>query len=137
MKNFMTIVVLAIILFFLGYNLLKIDDVKNDPNKEKQIESTKTIKGSKGTFTLPCEAYIDGTDKDAKPPLTMMSGQVWADVKKKKRLCRVKHGTKVTILDYDSNYDPVFKIKAANCTGWITEIWLSNTKNNPIGDRIQ
>lgn len=102
------------------------------------------ITTSKGTFSVPGKAYMDGRDLSAIPPITQMEITIWDDlprqgntVSPRKVIYKLPHGTEVTLLKVKWNeikqrYD--FRIKSLKTQGWVSEQFVGPRQNPPTGD---
>ncbi|MEK6575285.1 MAG: hypothetical protein AABZ58_13340, partial [Chloroflexota bacterium] len=110
------------------------------PNASKATDTPRILDLSKGTFTIPGEAYMDGRGLDAQPPLTLMSINVWDDLTPPRiQVCSLPHGEHVQVLDAKWNTESdmyAFQVKSGSCKGWVNEWFLSTQYEEPIGDRM-
>lgn len=107
---------------------------------EPKTPTPRTITTSKGSFNLPGNAFLDGRDVDATPPLTIMTINVWDSVPRSRVVCKLEHGTSIQLLDarlLSSENRYYFEVRSGSCTGWVPETFLSTQYEEPIGDRMQ
>ena len=85
-------------------------------------------------------AYIDGRDPEAQPPLTIQHINIWkrAPSEPMQRIkMQLQHGARVTVLQIiKHNGRNWAQIKKGWRVGWILESFLSNKREEPIGDLI-
>lgn len=98
-----------------------------------------TVQTSKGAIVVPGEAFLDGRDMEANPPLTVMNINVWDAVPRRRVVCRLSHGTKVALTAVrrssgENRY--YFRLRGQGCDGWIPETFLSINAQRPVGDRM-
>lgn len=97
-----------------------------------------TVDTDKGLLTKGLPAFMDGRDVDAQPPLTVVEIFIW-DSRRTEIICQLTHGTRVDILDIAFNESEArhyFLVKSGDCQGWIPGAFLSNRRNELIGDKI-
>lgn len=98
-----------------------------------------TISTSKGQFSVPGTAYMDGRDEEASPPLTLMNINIWNGVPRQQVTCKLPHGKKVDLANVqysDSEGRYYFRVHSGSCEGWVSEPFLSPSYVEPTGDRI-
>lgn len=101
--------------------------------------TSQTISTSKGQFSVPGTAYMDGRDEEASPPLTLMSINIWGGVPRQQVACKLSHGKKVDLVNVqysDSEGRYYFRVQSGSCEGWVSEPFLSPSYVEPTGDRI-
>jgi hypothetical protein len=96
-----------------------------------------TVTTSKGSFTIPGTAYLDGRDLEAVPPLTVMNINIWDGVPRQQVVCVLRHGTSVEVLEATSHEAEdryYFRVRSGSCEGWVSEPFLSTEYYAPEGD---
>ena len=86
-----------------------------------------------------CQAWTDGRDLEATPPLTVENINVWDAASRSAAVCRVKHGQQVETLAAERNHAEnrwYVKVRGSSCTGWLPEDWLSKQPHPAVGDRF-
>jgi hypothetical protein len=99
----------------------------------------RTITTSKGDFSVPGTAFMDGRDLEAEPPLTIMNINIWNAAHRQRVVCRLQHGTNVEVLDatlYSEEGRYYFQVRSGSCEGWVPESFLSPEYQAPVGDQI-
>ena len=89
-------------------------------------------------FTVPGSAFINGRDRQAMPPLTVMRVNVWDAVPPRQAICRVPHGATVKLLreQYVSSEERFyFLVDGGPCKGWVADSFLSAKKTPILGDK--
>lgn len=89
-------------------------------------------------FKVPGDAFVDGRDRKARPPLTVMRVNIWDSVPPRRILCRVPHGAAVKLLreQYVSSEERFyFLLSAGSCKGWVADSSLSAKRYPIIGDK--
>ena len=89
-------------------------------------------------FKVPGNAFIDGRDRKARPPLTVMRVNIWEAVPPRRVACRVPHGANVKLLreQYVSSEERFyFLVDGGRCKGWLADTSLSAKRNPIIGDK--
>jgi hypothetical protein len=109
-----------------------------DLNLELPTEGA--IETVRGTIQVPGEAYIDGRDEEADPPLTKMSIEVLDPVARSDIACELEHGTEVMVLtaqvdEDEDRYD--FMVMSGLCMGWVSEQFVSPEHHEPVGDQVR
>lgn len=97
------------------------------------INAPDTIRTTKGTFVVPGQAYMDGRDPNASPPLTLMLISLWDGVPRSRQVGKIGHGTPVKLLAQSTpplNVDTISKLAAtANQVGFRNlSLHLSNSR---------
>jgi hypothetical protein len=95
-----------------------------------------TVDTSKGQFTVPGIAFIDGSDPDADPPLTLMDINIWDSYTRTRVVCTSKHGTKAFLREvrYSAQEERYyFRVAADDCLGWLPEAFLSSKAKAVVG----
>lgn len=88
----------------------------------------------KGTLTIPGEAVMDGRDLEASSPTIVTLINIWDAVPRQKVVCTLNHGDTVQLIeakreDQENRY--YFKVKGANCEGWVSEPFVSAIEAPP------
>lgn len=99
-----------------------------------ETETPRTVRTDYGLFDVPGSGYIDGRDVNAVPPLTLMTVNV-SNRQRTRSMCRVPHGEKVEILDYDPS-NRRFEIRYGSCQGWVTWWFVNHQEYSPVGEPI-
>lgn len=97
------------------------------------------VETTRGTFTIPGQAWTDGRDLEATPPLTVESINVWDAALRSTVVCRVQHGQQVETLAAERNNAEgrwYLKIRRGSCEGWLPEDWLNKQRHPAVGDRV-
>ncbi len=97
------------------------------------------VETARGTFTIPGQAWTDGRDLEATPPLTVESINVWDAALRSTVVCRVQHGQQVETLAAERNNAEgrwYMKIRRGSCEGWLPEDWLNKQRHPAVGDRV-
>jgi hypothetical protein len=99
-----------------------------------------TVKTPKGKFKVPGKAYIDGRDRDAKPPLTLRTVNVWSGAgrlqARERVVCEIKHGTKLSVtgaVRHTGEERYYFHAEAGGCSGWVPETFVGRKKYKRVG----
>lgn len=134
--------------------LIKLNDIK-DPNSLQVGQVLIIREGTSAAVTpaaqtittaeeevmsVPGAAYTDGRDSEAKPPLTVMQINIWRAVPRDRVVCQLEHGSLVQLLEaryYTPESRYYFRLRSGTCEGWLSENFLSATKQEPIGDQIR
>ncbi len=93
----------------------------------------------RGTLQVPGDAFMDGRDPEADPPLTIMQINVWNNASRSRVVCRLAHGAAVEVREArwsDDENRYYLKIKGENCEGWVSDPFVSPQQFEPIGDRM-
>jgi hypothetical protein len=113
------------------------------PTETSTLEPTpdiQKVETSEGyIFLVPGIAYVDGRDQEADPPLTVMNINIWDSISRSKAVCKISHGSEVQLLDSkykDAENRYYFYLQREDCKGWLTEEFLSEQKEEPIGDEF-
>ncbi len=90
-------------------------------------EPATAITTEKGRITVPGRAVADGRDLQADPPVTVGQINVWNNVSRTQRVCRVAHGTELALLEArrkESEGRFYFRIRSGECEGWLPESFV-------------
>src|SRR5690606_28417967 len=68
-------------------------------NTNPDDTSPVTITTTKGEFTVPGDAFMDGRDPEARPPLTINKINIWNTVPRQRVVCTLGHGVAVDVLE--------------------------------------
>lgn len=139
MSGCLTIIMAIIVL---GYLLSSgSDDATEDATKTKSATSTpQIITTTRGTLQVPGDAFMDGRDLEANPPLTVMKINIWNSASRSRVVCILRHGTAVKVLeakwakDEDRYY---LRVKGEGCEGWVSDPFVSPYQYEPVGDQIE
>ncbi len=87
-----------------------------------------------GTFP-----FIDGTDPDAVPPLTIKKVRLWNSHKRTNVVGALRHGRRVQVIEYklcapERRY--YYRVRSWFRTGWVSENFLSAEKKDVVGDLV-
>lgn len=135
-----SLAVLACVVFcVLGYILVSTspDTAILPPTPTAESQTIETAEGY--VFPVPGNAFLDGRDLEAQPPLTVMNINIWGEVPRLKAVCNLQHGSEVQLLKaqyYEPEARYYFLVKGGNCRGWLSENFLSTEKHAPVGDQF-
>jgi hypothetical protein len=99
------------------------------------VPNAVTITTSKGDFTVPGRAFLDGSQPDVRPPITAMLVPLLQSAVSTAAVCRVEHGSQVDLLDVQRDVEKkryYFRVRAPRCDGWVPETALSTKKVPPV-----
>jgi hypothetical protein len=97
-----------------------------------------SVATAKGQFTVPGKGFADGRDLEARPPLTVIQINVWDATARRKRLCEVRHGDQLELLEAkreEAEDRYYFQIRSKACVGWLPEPFISPRAEKIVGDR--
>ena len=84
-------------------------------------------------------AYIDGRDPEARPPLTLVRLNVWAELPRRlnRVVGQIKHGKRVWVMErrrcgYEGR--DMARIRRGFLTGWVPVSWLSYERHEAEGE---
>lgn len=107
----------------------------------KEVSSFKNRQGD--VISVGSKCFTNGADKNCNPPATLMKLSLYDKstlnraLGQFKLLCKIPHGTKVTILKIESfNGKATAQIKWGNKKGWMSINLLANKYQKPVGDRF-
>jgi len=99
-----------------------------------------SVRTARGTFSVPGKGFTDGTDSTSQPPVTVMNINAWDAVPRTRAVCRIPHGTPVTIVEarHEASEDRhYFRVQSSSsCVGWIPETFIGTRRVAPIGDKM-
>jgi hypothetical protein len=98
-----------------------------------------TITTFRGDIVVPGTGYMDGRDSEAVPPLTVMEINIWDKVPRVSVVCKLAHGTQVSVLEAKWDDDEgryYFRVKSGSCEGWVSEPFVSPEYHAPEGDEF-
>lgn len=109
--------------------------------RNRRETSVGQYKTPKGLLVIPGAAYIDGRDKSARPPVTVMNVNVWRDAQTSSTAqCQLPHGSQVDIVSAFKDVPRsrlTFEIRGSVCSGWVSDAFLAPKKRKPVGSRVQ
>ena len=100
------------------------------------VPNAATITTSKGDFQVPGRAFLDGSQPESRPPVTVMLIPLLQSAVSTAAVCQVDHGTQVDLLDVQRDVEKkryYFRVRAPKCDGWVPETALATKKVPPIG----
>jgi hypothetical protein len=100
------------------------------------VPNAATIATSKGDFTVPGRAFLDGSQPESRPPVTAMLVPLLQSAVSTAVVCQVEHATQVDLLEVQRDVEKkryYFRVRAPKCDGWVPETALSIKKIPPIG----
>jgi len=116
--------------------LLVLDDSSTGSTSSIFRTQSQTVTTSKGTFTIPGTAYIDGRDEDPSGTLITYSPiNVWSKARGlRESRCMLPHGTEVQVTDYwQEDFFRSFYVETPACKGWVNYGFLSPTDHEAVG----
>ena len=132
-----TVVILALLV--LACNGSETVDLPTPSREAKMRQTPQTIVTSKGSFSVPGTAFMDGRDPEASPPLTVMCINIWDAVPRQRVVCKLQHGNKVEVLGAKMHNEEnryYFRIRRGPCEGWVSEPFVSPEDHEPVGDQL-
>ncbi len=99
------------------------------------VPNAAIIATSKGDFTVPGRAFLDGSQPNSRPPVTAMLVPLLQSAVSTVAVCQVGHGSQVDLLDVQRDVEKkryYFRVRAPKCDGWVPETALSTKKVPPI-----
>jgi hypothetical protein len=99
------------------------------------VPNAATIATPKGEFQVPGRAFLDGSQPEARPPVTVMLVPLLQSAVSTAAVCQVEHATQVDLLDVQRDVEKkryYFRIRAPKCDGWVPETALSTKKVPPV-----
>lgn len=115
------------------------DATKEGPQTDDATSTPMIITTIRGTLQVPGDAFMDGRDQEAQPPLTIMNINIWNNASRSRVVCTLAHGAAVEVReakwadDEDRYY---LKIKGDNCEGWVSDPFVSPQWHEPVGDQF-
>ena len=102
------------------------------------VPNAVTLSTSKGEFKVPGRAFLDGSEPESRPPVTVALIPLLQSATSTAPVCQVEHGTPVDLLDVQRDVEKkqyYFRVRAPKCDGWVPETALSTKKVPPTGRR--
>jgi hypothetical protein len=121
----------------LGLSLSLIALVVTAAAAQNIVPNAATIATSKGDFAVPGRAFLDGSQPEARPPVTAMLVPLLQSAVSIATVCQVEHGTQVDLLEVQRDVEKkryYFRVRALTCDGWVPESALATRKVPPIGN---
>jgi hypothetical protein len=90
-------------------------------------------------ISIPGVAYLDGRDFQAKPPLTVMTINLFSTYRHTRAIGRLKHGDKVRVeqAHYIAKEGKYWvKVSKDGASGWLSWMFLNTRRTEPVGDRV-
>jgi hypothetical protein len=86
---------------------------------------------------VPGDAYLDGRDFDAEPPLTVGRINLFNQPDSSYARYCLRHGTRVNVLEMQRHGDIMwFYVRNGRRQGWVRWMFVNSEKHEPIGDVI-
>ena len=90
-------------------------------------------------FTIDQQAWLDGRDLKAVPPLTVSKINLWEKLPREKITGQLKHGTQVKITEAQFNESErrwYYRVQHLFKSGWIPGVFLNQEKPEVLGDLV-
>jgi len=110
----------------------------SDSSTEEKSTTPETITTGRGNLLIPGNAFMDGRDLEANPPLTIMEINVWNNQSRERVVCTLQHAAPVRVsravwVKAEERY--YLHVKGAGCEGWVSDPFVSPQQYEPIGDQ--
>jgi len=85
------------------------------------------------------QAFMDGRDGAAVPPLTIKRINLWQSVDRRRITGQVRHGARVWVMETRLNSDEgrwYFRVRWWWRTGWVPDVFVSAQRREVLGDLV-
>ncbi len=131
-----------LIIIALGYIASLGSDKDTPEDVTKTVRATSTpqiITTTRGVLQVPGNAFMDGRDQEANPPLTVMNINIWNSASRSRVVCILQHGAAVKVLEakWAKDEDRYYLwVKGEGCEGWVSDPFVSPQYYEPVGDQM-
>jgi hypothetical protein len=108
------------------------------PSAVPSAPSSQTISTTKGTYTVPGNAFIDGRTVDTTPVATVINVKVYEGVPTEQVVCTIKHGQLVRAVNVQELDGQTYvRVQRNNCAGWVNDTSLNGRQAAAEGEEIE